>query len=151
MDLKEIVTVSGQPGLFRFISEGKNLLIVESLESGQRMPVHQNSRVSSLEEIAVFTHTEDKPLKEILVEVYTKNEGKPLSDPKKLTSEQIKATFEELVPDYDKDRVYVSDMKKLILWYNLLIQWGKLDWSLPAEEENQPTSEQESGEKDQES
>ena len=115
------------------------------------MPVHQNSRVSSLEEIAVFTHTEDKPLKEILVEVYTKNEGKPLSDPKKLTSEQIKATFEELVPDYDKDRVYVSDMKKLILWYNLLIQWGKLDWSLPAEEENQPTSEQEAGEKDQES
>ena len=135
MDLKEIVTVSGQPGLFKFISEGKNLLIVESLESGQRIPVHTNNRVSSLEEIAVFTDTEDKPLKNILVEIHAKLDGKPLDDPKKLSSAQIKEQFGELVPDFDRDRVYVSDMKKLFLWYNILVSWGQLDWSLPVEPE----------------
>ncbi|MFO7616914.1 MAG: DUF5606 domain-containing protein [Bacteroidales bacterium] len=135
MDLKEIVTVSGQPGLYKFISEGKNLLIVESLETGQRMPVHTNNRVSSLEEIAVFTDAEDKPLKNVLAEIHSRKEGKELDDPKALSSAQIKELFGELVPDYDRDRVYVSDMKKLFLWYNILIRWGQLDWSLTSDEE----------------
>ena len=84
MDIKDFIAISGQPGLFKMITQGKSLLIAENLLTGQRIPVHQSAQVSSMEEIAIFTETEDKPLKEVFLEIYQKEEGKTILDPKNL-------------------------------------------------------------------
>jgi hypothetical protein len=145
MDIKDYIAVSGQSGLFRLISQGKNILIAENLETGKRIPVHASSRVSSMEEIAIFTDTEDKPLKEVFFEMYTKEGGKPAGDPKKLTSEQVRSYFASVLPTYDRDKVYVSDMKKILSWYNILVEKTTIEWSLSAEEvaNNEPVVEAE--------
>lgn len=127
MNIKDILTISGQPGLYKMISQGKNAVIVESLETGKRMPSHASNRISALEDISVFTDSEELPLKDLFVKIYTKENGQKSENPKKMTGEALKKYFAELVPDYDRDRVYVSDMKKAIQWYNLLISKGMLD------------------------
>ncbi|MFA6126094.1 MAG: DUF5606 domain-containing protein [Bacteroidales bacterium] len=129
MDIKDFIAISGQPGLFKMVSQGKSILIAENLENGQRIPVHPSSHVSSMEEIAVFTETEDKPLKEVFLEIYQKEEGKTILDPKKSTNDQIKAYFATVLPTYDRNKVYVSDMKKIFTWYNILVASAKIDWT----------------------
>ncbi len=133
MDIKDFIAISGQPGLYKMISQGKSILIAENVETGQRIPVHASSHVSSMEEIAVFTESEDKPLKEIFLEIYQKEEGKTILDPKKATPEEIKAYFATVVPAYDKNKVYLSDMKKIYTWYNILVTSAKIEWT-PDEE-----------------
>ena len=88
-----------------------------------------------MEEIAIFTETEDKPLKEVFFEIHQKEDGKTILDPKKSTTEQIKAYFATILPTYDRNKVYVSDMKKIFTWYNILVTSGKIEWTLdePAE------------------
>lgn len=132
MDLKDILTISGFPGLFKMVSQGKNAVIVENLETGKRMPAHARYRISSLEDIAIFTEIDDKPLKDIFLIIFEKEDKKQIEAPKKLSADELKAYFEEIVPDYDKDRVYTSDMKKALEWYNILI---KHDMITPDEEE----------------
>ncbi len=127
MNIKDILTISGQPGLFKLVSQGKNAVIVENIETGKRMPSHANNRISALEDISVFTDSEELPLKELFIKIFTKENGQASDDPKKMSGEALKAYFTELVPDYDRDRVYVSDMKKAIQWYNLLTSKGMLD------------------------
>jgi hypothetical protein len=119
------------------VSQGKNILIAENLETGQRIPVHPSSHVSSMEEIAVFTQTEDKPLKEVFYEIYLKEEGKTVLDPKKSSNDQIRSYFETVLPSYDRDKVYVSDMKKIFTWYNILVSSANIDWTpdAPADDE----------------
>ena len=129
MDIKDFIAISGQPGLFKMISQGKSLLIAENLQTGQRIPVHGSAQVSSMEEIAVFTDSEDKPLKEIFLEIYQKEEGKTILDPKKSTDDQIRTYFASILPNYDTRKVYVSDMKKIYTWYNILVSSGKIDWT----------------------
>jgi hypothetical protein len=143
MDIKDFIAITGQPGLYKLISQGKSILIAENLETGQRIPVHPSAHVSSMEEIAVFTDTEDKPLKEVFFEIYQKEEGKTIMDPKKSTNDEIKNYFATVLPGYDRDKVYVSDMKKIFYWYNILITLGKVDWTMPdpAEPEEQEKSE----------
>ena len=131
MDIKDFIAVSGQPGLYKLVSQGKSILIAESLETGNRMPVHATNHVSSLEEIAVFTATEDKPLKEVFYEIYQKENGKTILDPKKSTNDQIREYFASVLPAYDRNKVYVSDMKKIFTWYNILVTSGKIDWTAP--------------------
>ena len=126
MNIKDILTISGQPGLFKLVSQGKNAVIVENLETGKRMPSHANNRISALEDISVFTDSEELPLKELFTKIYEKENGQQTEDPKKMSGEALKAYFAEMVPDYDRDRVYVSDMKKAIQWYNLLTSKGML-------------------------
>ena len=138
MDIKDFIAVSGHPGLFKLVSQGKSILIAENLETGQRIPVHASSHVSSMEEIAVFTKTEDKPLKEVFSEIYQKEGGKTILDPKKSTDDQIREYFSSVLPEYDRNRVYVSDMKKIFTWYNILITSGKIDWTTPAPAEETP-------------
>ena len=134
MDIKDFIAISGQPGLYKMVSQGKSLLIAENLETGQRIPVHASSHVSSMEEIAVFTEAGDKPLKEVFFEMYQKENGKTVMDPRKSKPEEIKDYFAAVLPGYDRDKVYLSDMKKILTWYNLLVSSGKIDWSEPAPE-----------------
>jgi len=132
MDLKDILTISGFPGLYKMVSQGKNAVIVENLETGKRMPAHARYRISSLEDIAIFTEIDDKPLNDIFLIILEKEDAKEIETPKKMSGDELKAYFEEIVPDYDKDRVYTSDMKKALEWYNILI---KHDMIKPDEEE----------------
>lgn len=120
--LKTILSVSGKPGLFRLISSAKNMVIVESLADQRRIPIHARDKVVSLGDIAMYTNESEVPLNDILVSIHKKEEGKEVTPLSK--SEDLRAYFAEVLPDYDRDRVYDSDIKKLISWYNLLIKYG---------------------------
>jgi len=135
MELKDFVAISGKPGLFKLVSQGKNLVIVENLETGQRLPAHAASRISSLEEIAVFTDTEDKPLQEVLISLYGKEQGKPCLDPKKATPNELRDYFASVLPNYDRIKVYLSDIVKLLTWYNILVTTNPSVFTEPAPEE----------------
>ena len=123
--LKEILSISGKPGLQKLISNSSNAIIVESLIDGKRFPAYSNSKIIALEDISIYTEGEDLPLKEIFKRMYAKEEGKQALNHKEPT-EKILSYFAEIVPEYDKDRVYTSDMKKIIQWYNLLIEKNML-------------------------
>lgn len=131
MDLKDLMSISGYPGLFRFISQGRNSIIVESLEDKKRMSAYSTSKISSLEEIAVFTETGELPLADLFKRIYSHADGKEVLSHKS-TNNEIQKFFEEVLPEYDRDRVYLSDMKKVLHWYNMLIQYDILH---PEEEE----------------
>ncbi len=123
MDLKEILTISGQSGLFKFISQTKNGIIVEGLENKKRMVAFANYKVVSLNDIAIFTDTDEVPLREVFKKIFEKENGAQVMSGK-IDEKKIKAYFEELLPDYDRERVYVSDMKKVLTWYNILVKNG---------------------------
>lgn len=125
--LKEILSISGKPGLYKLISNSSNAIIVESITDGKRFPAYSNSKIIALEDISIYTENEDMPLKEVLKRIYEKNNGTSIFSHKEGT-EKIIALFEEVLPEYDKDRVYISDMKKIIQWYNLLIEKQLLDF-----------------------
>jgi len=140
--LKGILSVSGQSGLFKLVAESKNNIIIESLETFKRMPVHSTSKVSALEDIAIYTEDGDVPLKDIFKVIFDNENGGPAISPK-VSANELKAYFEKVVPEYDKDRVYVSDIKKVMLWYNTLQSKGLLDFS--EEENNKEDKKEESG------
>ncbi len=125
MNLKDILSISGKGGLFKFISQGRTGIIVESFEDKKRTVVHSSAKVSALEDIAIFTDTEEVPLGDIFRKIYEKENGKETISHKS-SSEELKAFMAEILPEYDKERVYVSDMKKLVQWYNLLVQLNLL-------------------------
>lgn len=114
--LKGILSISGQPGLFKLVTETKNSIIVESLLTGKRIPAYSTSKISTLSDISIFTETGEILLTELFVRI--QKSGKTISP--KASVDEIKAFFGEVLPEYDKDRVYVSDMKKIIQWYQLL-------------------------------
>ena len=127
--LKGILSISGQPGLFKMVTESKNSIIVESLLTGKRIPAYSTSKISALSDISVFTQTGEIQLKELFEKIQTN--GKVISA--KASTNELKALFEEVLPDYDQDRVYVSDMKKIFQWYQLLSELNLL--IEPVEEE----------------
>lgn len=122
--LKEILAITGKPGLFKIVSHNGKTLIVEELGSGKRFPVGTRERVVSLGDIAMYTESEDKPLGEILDVIYAKENGKKLDVKEIISGEGLKAKFEEYIPDFDKERVHDSDVKKLFTWYNILTENG---------------------------
>jgi hypothetical protein len=126
MDLKDLIAISGYPGLFRFITQGRNAIIVESLEDKKRISAYSTSKMSTLEEIAVFTENEEMPLSEVLKKMFRHSDGKEAL-PHKSPNEEIKKYFEEVLPEYDRERVYVSGMKKIIHWYNLLVKYDLMN------------------------
>lgn len=135
--LKGILSISGQSGLYKLVAESKNNIIVESLDTKKRIPVYSTAKVSALEDIAIYTETSDVPLKEIFKSISDKEEGgSALSH--KSSGKELKVYFEEVVPEYDKDRVYVSDIKKVLLWYNTLQEKEMLDFT-ETEEEKEDT------------
>ena len=122
--LKGILSISGRPGLFKLVNPGKNMLIVESLQTGRRTPAYAHDKVISLADISIYTVEGDEPLGNVLKAVKAKAEGKPV-DVKALGSDaDIRAYFAEILPEFDNERVYTNDIKKLLSWYNQLIAAG---------------------------
>lgn len=134
MELKDIMAISGQPGLFKYVAQSTNGIIVESIGDGKRMNATGSSKVSALAEIAVFTDDGELPLSKILEALFVKTGGKETISPKS-APELLQTHFAEIVPDYDRDRVHISDMKKIISWYNLLVDAGMTDFSVKEAEE----------------
>ncbi len=133
MDLKDILSVSGKPGLFKTIAQTKTGVIIESLTDGKRIQAFASDKISSLGEISIFTTTEDMPLREVFRLIQEKNGDKQAPDTK-TDDKTLKAFFEAVVPDYDRERVYTSHIRKLVQWYNILIVNGITDFSAPVEE-----------------
>ncbi len=133
MELSEILAISGQPGLFKYVAQSQRGVIVESLIDGKRMNASATSRVSALTEISMFTEGEDIPLAEVFTRIYAHTGGKEAISPKS-TPEQLKAAFAEVLPEYDRDRVHVSDIKKCFSWFNILVGAGFTEFKLPTEE-----------------
>jgi len=119
MVLKEILSISGESGLFKFIAQGKNAIIVEHLETKKRSSAFASAKVSSLDEISVFTEKEDMPLGKVFDLIHEKENGGPAIDFKS-DPEKLKTWFAEVLPQYDRGKVYSSDIRKMIHWYNIL-------------------------------
>ena len=127
--LKTILSISGKPGLFKLISQAKNMLIVESLQTGKRQPAYAHEKIISLGDIAIFTDEEDVPLSEVLNAIKEKENGAKVTlDIKKADNETLRAYLAEVLPNFDRERVYPTDIKKLISWYNLLVETGNTDF-----------------------
>ena len=124
--LKTILAISGKPGLYKLISQGKNMLIVEALSADKkRSPIYASDKVISLGDIAMYTDADEIPLSEVLESVKTKEGGNETSlDYKKASDEELGDFMAAVLPNYDRDRVHLSDIKKLIQWYNLLVSNG---------------------------
>lgn len=132
MELKEILAISGQPGLYKYVAQSTRGVIVESLIDGKRMNAASNSKVSALTEISIFTEGEDIALAEVFSKIYAHTGGKEAISHKE-SPEAIKAYFAEVLPEYDRDRVHVSDMKKVFSWFNILVGAGFTEFNLPEE------------------
>jgi hypothetical protein len=134
--LKNILSITGKPGLYKLVSQGNNMLIVESLVDGKRMPTYARDKIVSLGEISMYTMGDDIALSEVLTKLGEKESLKPASiDPKKADNDQLRDFFAEVLPEFDRDRVYPSDIRKLIQWYNILIGAGITDFSVEEAEE----------------
>jgi hypothetical protein len=134
--LKNILSITGKPGLYKLVSQGNNMLIVESLVDGKRMPTYARDKIVSLGEISMYTMGDDIALSEVLTKLGEKEGLKPATiDPKKADNDQLRDFFAEVLPEFDRDRVYPSDIRKLIQWYNILIGAGITDFSVEEAEE----------------
>ncbi|KGN98322.1 hypothetical protein HQ36_02585 [Porphyromonas gingivicanis] len=139
--LREILSISGRPGLFKLLSHSKGSIIVEALTDGRRTPVYASDRVVSLAEVAIYTTEQEKPLGEVLDLIYKHTEGKEV-DLKAVgaNKESLYTFFGEVLPSYDRDRVYPTDVKKVVTWYNLLVKNG-FDHFVATEEEKKNNEE----------
>lgn len=133
MELKEILAISGQPGLYKYVAQSTRGVIVESLADGRRMNASAHSKVSALTEISMFTEGDDLPLAEVFTRIYAQTGGKEAISHKE-SPEQLKAAFAAAVPEYDRDRVHVSDIKKCFAWFNALVKAGFTEFKLPNDE-----------------
>ena len=132
MELKDILAISGQPGLYRFVAQSRNGFIVESLIDGKRQNASASSRISALTEISMFTEGEDIPLAEVFTKMYEQTGGAQALSAKE-RADKLAAFFAQAVPDYDRERVHASDIKKAIQWFNLLVGAGFTEFKLPEE------------------
>lgn len=143
MDLSKILVVSGKPDIYELVSQTKSGAIVESLADKRRCPVFKSDRISSLSEISIFTTDEEKPLLEVFQNIFRKEEGKSITfDIKKTANADLFAYFKEVLPNYDAEHVHASDVKKVLLWYNLLNNAGKVDLEDPNKETNAEQTEE---------
>jgi hypothetical protein len=135
--LETILAISGKPGLYRLINRGNRSLIVETLDAQKkRMPAFGADKIISLADIAMYTDEEEVPLRKVLKNIYDMEGGKPTSiDYRKASKEELADFMAKALPNYDRDHVYPSDMKKLIQWYNILVENGVTDFEAPQQEE----------------
>lgn len=134
--IKNILSISGRPGLFKLVNRGKNMLIVESLLNGKRIPAYAHDKVVSLGDISIYTEDDDIPLADVFESIKEKYEGKEV-DVKKLDDADVRALFAEILPDFDQDRVYTNDIRKVFAWYNQLIAAGVTEFKDKEIEEDQ--------------
>lgn len=142
--LKTILSIAGRPGLFKLVNQGKNMLIVESLQTGKRTPAYAHDKVISLGDIAIYTVENDVPLTEVFASIKEKNNGEQVDIKAIGDDSKLRAYFKEILPDFDEDRVYTNDIKKVFTWYNQLIAAGISDFTteVPAEEREAEESEE---------
>ena len=142
MDLSKIMSISGKNGLFKLISQGKNNFIVESLEDGKRVPAFSHDGIATLDNISIFTEDEDVSLTSVFQSIFKKENGNAV--PSNINDNtSLKKYFQEILPNYDKERVYVSNIKKVISWYNLLIKYKLIDIEEPKAEAQEETTDNE--------
>lgn len=132
--LKTILAISGKPGLFKLVSQGKNMLIVEALATGKRTPAYAHDKVISLGDIAIYTVDEDVPLSKVFEAIKAKTDGQPVDIKAFEDDATMRAYFKEVLPDFDEDRVYTNDIKKVLSWYNILLASGITDFAEKEEE-----------------
>jgi hypothetical protein len=141
--LKTVVTVSGKPGLFKMISQGKGLMIVESLVEKKRIPVYLKDKVISLGDISIYTTEAETPLYEVLNHIKTKEDGQPVAlELVNGKPEELRTYREEVFPEFDRNRVYPTDIKRILGWYNLLLSVGITEFD-PQKEEAEKTETEE--------
>ena len=140
MNLTGIIAISGKPGLYKVLAQGKNNIIVESLEDKKRVPAYASDRISALDDISIYTYDDDKPLKEIFTSIFEKEKGKETISHKE-DQNKLKAYLIEVLPNFDQERVYASDIKKIFQWYNLLLKAGALVPEEKEEKEAAPAKE----------
>lgn len=140
--LRTILSIAGKPGLYKLVSQGKNMLIVESLIDGRRIPAYGNDKIVSLGDIAMFTDEEDVPLAKIFKNMLDKEQGAEVTmDAKKASSAELAAYLQEVLPNFARDRVHPNDIRKLISWYNLLVKSGNTDFEEKVEETTEASAE----------
>ena len=127
---ERVLTISGKPGLYRLLSQGRNMFIVEAVDaSKKRLPVHNSDKVVMLDDIAIYTDTEEIPLREVFAKILEKEGGVLSFDLKAATPEELVEYFESVMPDYDRERVYLTHIKKIYAWYNILVENGVVDFT----------------------
>lgn len=135
---ERIMTIAGKPGLYRLLSSGRNMFIVEAVDqTHKRTPVYNSDKVVMLDDIAIYTDTEEIPLRKVFAAIYEKEQAVLPFDLKMSTPEELVAYFETVMPDYDRERVYLTHIKKMYSWYNILVGNGVTDFT-----ENNETAEQ---------
>lgn len=133
---ERVMTITGKPGLYRLLSSGRNMFVVEVIDATKkRMPVHSSDKVVMLDDIAIYTDTEEVPLREVFRKIYEKENAVLPFDLKMSTPEELVAYFEEVMPDYDRERVYLTHIKKMYSWYNILVANGIVDFKEETQEE----------------
>ncbi|MDE5912844.1 MAG: DUF5606 domain-containing protein [Muribaculaceae bacterium] len=131
--LQGILSIAGKPGLFRLVSRGKATIIVEALATGKRTPVQARDRVISLADVSMYTNADDVALADVLTSLHSVAQGKQV-DHKPMADAEVREYFATVLPDFDRDRVHTSDIRKLFSWYNLLIQAGITEYKAPEAE-----------------
>ncbi len=127
---ERILTISGKPGLYRLLSQGRNMFIVEAVDATKkRMPVYNSDKVVMLDDIAIYTDTEEVPLRDVFAKIQEKEGGVLPFDMKAATPEELVEYFESVMPDYDRERVYLTHIKKIYAWYNILVENGVVDFT----------------------
>lgn len=126
--MERIVAIAGKPGLYRLVSQGKNMLIVENIATGKRTPTYASDKVVSLADIAIYTTGDDEPLYNIYASLVEKTGGKPIDLSEYNTPDKLRALLAEVLPSVDNERVHNSDVKKLFAWYNTMVANGVTDF-----------------------
>mgnify|MGYP006294697843 CR=1 FL=1 len=140
--LKDILSIAGYSGLYKYLKKSRNGIIVENLETGKRMNADATARINSLEDISIYTDEGDLELKEVFRAIHEKEDGEKSFNPKKAGGKELKEYFARVVPNYDRDRVYTSDMKKILVWYNALQELNMLDFSEEQDEQQESGKDQ---------
>jgi hypothetical protein len=135
MDISSVIAIAGMPGLYKVVGQTKNGVICESVVDKKRIPAFNSHKISSLTDISIYTTGEDKPLKEVLQAIFDKEKGEKCIDPKSTDEKGMREYMKTVVPDYDEERVHVSDLRKLFNWYNQLHGSGLLTAEEKSEED----------------
>lgn len=140
--LKGIIAITGKPGLFRLLSRGKNTLIVENLATGKRTPTYPHEKVISLADISMYTNGDDVLLADVLTNLHKAADGKPVDLKSFADDAALREFFGTVLPDFDRERVYTTDIRKLITWYNMLLAAGITEYKEPEEKPEEAKEEE---------
>lgn len=128
--VERYLSIAGKPGLYRLVNQGKNMLIVENMQTGKRTPAYARDKVISLADVAMYTTGDDVPLYDVFQNLYELTGGKPVDPSEIKTDDQLREYFAKVLPDYDRDRVYMNDIRKVFQWYNILVGNGVNEFKL---------------------